>query len=173
MTRIMRAILVGLARDKGFKGIVATRGQHGPRPGPPVSADRHHAGHLPAGHAGLDGAEQPQTGPGHAAHPGADYFGGGRAPARPGARRFFLHRQTGDDRRAGAVLRSHQELRRPATIKRLLVVEDNEIERQSIVELLGHDDIEIVHRRHGQRRRCKRCSTGRLTAACSTCACRT
>ncbi|HYC69630.1 MAG TPA: HAMP domain-containing protein [Opitutaceae bacterium] len=27
--------------------------------------------------------------------------------------------------------------------KRLLVVEDNEIERQSIVELLGHDDIEI------------------------------
>ena len=28
--------------------------------------------------------------------------------------------------------------------KRLLVVEDNEIERQSIVELLGHSDIEIV-----------------------------
>src|SRR5690606_12728956 len=29
-------------------------------------------------------------------------------------------------------------------MKRLLVVEDNDSERQSIVELLGHDDIEIV-----------------------------
>jgi len=29
-------------------------------------------------------------------------------------------------------------------VKRLLVVEDNEIERRSIVELLGHDDIEIA-----------------------------
>ena len=29
-------------------------------------------------------------------------------------------------------------------VKRLLVVEDNETERQSIVELLGHDDIEIA-----------------------------
>jgi CheY-like chemotaxis protein len=29
-------------------------------------------------------------------------------------------------------------------LKRLLVIEDNEIERQSIVALLGHDDIEIV-----------------------------
>ncbi len=28
--------------------------------------------------------------------------------------------------------------------KRLLIVEDNDIERQSIVELLGHDDIELV-----------------------------
>jgi CheY-like chemotaxis protein len=36
-------------------------------------------------------------------------------------------------------------------VKRLLVVEDNEIERQSIVELLGHDDIEIVDRRHRRR----------------------
>src|SRR6202034_1504122 len=27
--------------------------------------------------------------------------------------------------------------------KRLLVVEDNEVERKSVVELLGHDDIEI------------------------------
>src|SRR5262249_9226160 len=29
-------------------------------------------------------------------------------------------------------------------VKRLLVVEDNDIERQSIVELLGHDDIELT-----------------------------
>jgi len=33
--------------------------------------------------------------------------------------------------------------------KRLLVVEDNETERQSVVELLGHDDIEIATARTG------------------------
>ena len=37
-------------------------------------------------------------------------------------------------------LRSYSEIQ----TRRLLVVEDNAIERQSIVELLGHDDIEIV-----------------------------
>ena len=31
----------------------------------------------------------------------------------------------------------------PAT-KRLLIIEDNQIERQSIAELLGHEDIEMV-----------------------------
>ena len=35
--------------------------------------------------------------------------------------------------------------------KRLLVVEDNDIERQSIVELLGYDDIEIGDGRHRRR----------------------
>nr|MBA2539398.1 response regulator [Deltaproteobacteria bacterium] len=29
-------------------------------------------------------------------------------------------------------------------VKRLLVIEDNDIERESIIELLGHDDIEII-----------------------------
>ena len=36
-----------------------------------------------------------------------------------------------------------KEFTSPRT-KRLLIVEDNEIERQAIVELLGHDDIELV-----------------------------
>ena len=37
--------------------------------------------------------------------------------------------------------------------RRLLIVEDNDIERDSIVELLAHDDIEIVGVGDGQRRR--------------------
>jgi len=37
-------------------------------------------------------------------------------------------------------------------VKRLLVVEDNEVESQSIVELLHHDDIEIVTVGTGARR---------------------
>ena len=57
--------------------------------------------------------------------------------------------------------------------KRLLVVEDNDIERQSIVELLGYDDIEMVDRRPPAARRWRRCSTGPSTAWCSTCACPT
>ena len=54
-------ILLGLARDKGFKGIVANRGQTALSLARAVPADRDHPRHLPARHARLDGAEQPQA----------------------------------------------------------------------------------------------------------------
>ena len=76
-------ILLGLARDKGFKGIVATQGRDGPVARPAVPPDGHLARYLPARHARLDGAQQPQARPGDAAHPGADRHARGRAPARP------------------------------------------------------------------------------------------
>ena len=41
-------------------------------------------------------------------------------------------------------LRSHQDITSRRTTQRLLVVEDNDIERQSIVDLLSHDDIEVA-----------------------------
>jgi CheY-like chemotaxis protein len=52
--------------------------------------------------------------------------------------------------------------------KRLLVIEDNERERASIVELLGHDDIEI-----GARTPSRRCAAARSIAAWSTSGSRT
>ena len=107
-------VLLGLARDKGFKGIVAMRGQQALSLARAVPAHRHHAGHLPARHARLDGAEQPQARSAHAAHPGADHLAGRRAPARPGPRRFHLPGQARHHRGAGAVLRPHQGLRRAA-----------------------------------------------------------
>ena len=57
--------------------------------------------------------------------------------------------------------------------KRLLVVEDNEIERQSIVELLAHDDIEIDGGRHRQRGLAHAVRERGSTAASSICGCLT
>ena len=88
-----------------------------------------------------------------------------------GAFSYLVKPATTED--LGERVRSHQDATSRRTRKRLLVVEDNEIERQSIVELLGHDDIEIDGRRHRQRGARRRCSTGRSTAASSICGCRT
>ena len=57
--------------------------------------------------------------------------------------------------------------------KRLLVVEDNDIERavdRRAARPRGHRDGGGRHRRA---RRWRRCATGRSTASCSTCACPT
>ena len=56
--------------------------------------------------------------------------------------------------------------------RRLLVVEDNPAEQLSITELLGHDDIDISPPGPA-RRRCRRCATSRAIASCSICGCRT
>ena len=136
-------MLLGLARDKGFKGISA-----------------------PAEHAALSLARQYQPtaisldiflpdmlgwtvlnhlklDPVDAAHSGADRHPGGRTAARPGPWRILLSRQASDDRRSGNRFDRLKDFISPRT-KRLLIVEDNDIERQSIVELLDHDDIELV-----------------------------
>ena len=107
-------VLLGLARDKGFKGIVANRGAGGADAGAPVPADRDHARRVPARHARLDGAQQPQARSGDAAHPGADAVGRGGAAARPVARRVLVPGQAGDDRGSRARVRPHQDLRRAA-----------------------------------------------------------
>jgi len=56
--------------------------------------------------------------------------------------------------------------------KRLLIVEDNEIERQSIIELLGHNDIEIVTVGTGSEA-IDAVTRSALIVWCSTCGCRT
>ncbi len=136
-------ILLGLAREKGFKGIVATRGSSA------LSLARQYhptaitldiflpdmlgwtvlnnlklgasTRHIPV--LVLSVEEEPRHGLSHGA------FSCMVKPATSeGLDQCF-------DR-----IRKFVEPR----MKRLLVVEDNDIERQSIVELLGHDDIEIV-----------------------------
>jgi CheY-like chemotaxis protein len=136
-------ILLGLARDKGFKGIVANRGQSAlslARQFLPAAvtldvflpdmlgwtvlnnlkldpATRH----IPVQMLSVE--EERQHGLSH------------------GAFSYLVKPATTDDlERAFDRLKTYVEPHR----RRLLVVEDNDLERQSIVELLGHDDIDVV-----------------------------
>jgi CheY-like chemotaxis protein/signal transduction histidine kinase/HAMP domain-containing protein len=136
-------ILLGLARDKGFKGIVATRGAMG------LSLVRQYhpaaisldiflpdmlgwtvlnqlkldpaTRHIPVQIVSLE--EERQHGLAHGAF---SYIV--KAPTTTGLEAAFNR---------------IKDFTTPRT-KRLLIVEDNDIERQSIVELLGHSDIDLV-----------------------------
>ena len=135
-------VLLGLARDKGFKAIVAQRGAVG------LSLARQYlptaitldiflpdmlgwtvlnnlkldplTRHIPVQIISLE--EERQHGLSH------------------GAFAYMVKPVTSDS--IEAALDRIKNFAAPHT-KRLLVVEDNELERTSIVELLGHDDIEI------------------------------
>jgi HAMP domain-containing protein/signal transduction histidine kinase/CheY-like chemotaxis protein len=135
-------ILLGLARDKGFKVIVTGKGAIG------ISLARQFrptaisldiflpdllgwtvlnqlkldptTRHIPVQIITLE--EERQHGLAH------------------GAFSYFVKAPTTDGLQAA--LERIKEFTAPRT-KRLLIVEDNEIERQSIVELLGHHDVEI------------------------------
>jgi CheY-like chemotaxis protein len=136
-------ILLGLARDKGFKGIVATKGAVG------LSFARQYrpAGisldiflpdmlgwtvlnqlkldpttrHIPVQIVTLE--EERQHGLAH------------------GAFSYLIKSPTTND--IELALDRMKDFALPRT-KRLLVIEDNDIERDSVIELLRHDDIEIV-----------------------------
>ena len=136
-------ILLGMARDKGFKGLVANKGTVGlslARQFLPaaISLDIFlpdmlgwtvlnqlkldpNTRHIPVQIVTLE--EERQHGLAHGAFA---YLI--KAPTTEGMAMAFER---------------IKDFTAPRT-KRLLIVEDNDIERQSIVELLGHEDIEIV-----------------------------
>jgi len=136
-------VLLGLARDRGFKGIVADRGQTG------LSLARKH---LPTAIT-LDVFLPDMLG----------WTVLSNLKLDPATRHIPVQMLSVEEERQHGL--SHGALSylvKPATtedlehaldriktyvaphVKRLLVVEDNHIERQSIVELLAHDDIEIT-----------------------------
>jgi CheY-like chemotaxis protein/signal transduction histidine kinase len=136
-------ILLGLARDRGFKGIVATKGALGlslARQFKPsaVSLDIFlpdmlgwtvlnqlkldpATRHIPVQIVTLE--EERQHGLAH------------------GAFAYVVKAPTTDG--LEAAFERLKDFTLPRT-KRLLIVEDNDIERRSIAELLGHDDIELT-----------------------------
>jgi CheY-like chemotaxis protein len=67
------------------------------------------------------------------------------------ARRIRLHEQADHDRWARQGFRQAEGLSEPRR-RQLLLVEDNEGERLSVTELLGHDDIDITSVATGARR---------------------
>ncbi len=137
-------IMMASRQGEGFKVLVAHSRRRRARARARASSDGHLARYLPARHAGLDGLEPAQAGPGDAAHSRADRDAG-RGPASwAGARRVFLRAKARRLRRAWrARSRASRTTRRPRR-KRLLLVEDDEAERKGVAELLGHEDIEIT-----------------------------
>jgi HAMP domain-containing protein/signal transduction histidine kinase/DNA-binding response OmpR family regulator len=136
-------ILLGLARDKGFKGVVANKGALGlslARQFKPVAVSLDiflpdmlgwtvlnqlkldpTTRHIPVQIVTLE--EERQHGLAH------------------GAFAYLVKEPTTDG--LVAAFDRIKDFTAPRT-KRLLIVEDNDIERQAIAELLGYDDIELV-----------------------------
>ena len=165
-------MLVDLARDKGFKVLVAARGaealdlakQFQPTA---VSLDvflpdmlgwtvlsqlKHNplTRHIPVQIITLDEDRQ------HALARGAF---------------SFVNKPTTTEG-VSAALSQIKEYAKPRR-KRLLIVEDNAAEQMSIRELLDHDDIEIVTTDTGAGRAFAPCAKIPATASCSTCGCPT
>ena len=136
---------------QGLQGHRRDEGCARPFPRPAVPPVGHLAGYFPARHAGLDGAQPAQARPRHC------------AISRCRSSRLEEERQHGLAHGAFSYLVKApttegletafdriKDFTAPRT-KRLLIVEDNEIERQSIIELLGYEDIEMDGRRHRRR----------------------
>ncbi|HXD22176.1 MAG TPA: response regulator, partial [Gemmatimonadaceae bacterium] len=136
-------VLLGLARDKGFKGIVANRGASG------ISLAKQY---LPTAIT-LDVFLPDMLG----------WTVLNNLKLDPATRHIPVQMlSVEEERQHGLAHGAFSYLVKPATTedleyafdriksyvqphkKRLLVVEDNEIERQSIVELLNHDDIDVL-----------------------------
>jgi HAMP domain-containing protein/CheY-like chemotaxis protein/signal transduction histidine kinase len=136
-------IMLDMARDKGFKGIVALDGEDG--------LDLAHAFHPDAITLDID-------------MPGMDGWAVlDRLKHHPETRHIPVHIITGiGDRQHGLKAGAIAYLEKPVSkealegsftkitnfidqqVKRLLVVEDDESQRQSMIELISHEDVEIT-----------------------------
>ena len=107
-------VIMDLARDKGFKVLVAMRGARCARSRQAVPADRRVARRVPARHARLDRAEPAQAESADPAYPGADHHARRGPPARARARRLLVRDQADHHGRRRSGARADQGLRHAA-----------------------------------------------------------
>ena len=133
--------LLELAREKGFKAAGRHARRRRPGAGPRAASRRHHPRHRPARHRRLARARPAQGRPRHPPHPGPHHLGRGRAGARRCSRARSASCPSPRTRRRSdeAFDRMREFLDR--RLKKLLVVEDDEVQRHSIVELIGNGDV--------------------------------
>ena len=102
-----------VARDRGFKGIVAHSGRLGPCARARVQARRDHPRHEAAGDGRLDRARSPEAPSGDASHSGAHRLCGRRAPERAQGRRGRIPREADLEGGPREHLRRNPQLHRP------------------------------------------------------------
>ena len=165
-------ILVDLARDQGFKALVAPRGDEAHRARPAVQSHGGFARHLPARHARLERALSSSSRIRRRATSRCRSCRSTRTAAtvsRAAPSRYLTKPSNASELEAALTrIKAYAAAQR----KRLLVVEDNAGGAVSIAELLGHDDLEITLVATGaEALAVLRARTS--TAWCSTCACPT
>ena len=162
------SILLDMARDKGFKGVVATRGESGLQLAQALSSRRDHARHRAARHGRVDGARPPEARQGDAPHPGAHHLRRRRDGARAAARRVRAGAEAGDEGGARRGLREDPGLRRASE----QVAADHRGQRAAAHGDRGADRRRRRRRDHpavaAARRRCRSCASAASTAWSST-----
>ena len=137
-------ILLGLARDRGFKGVLAGTGALGLslarqlRP-TAISLDIFLPDML-----GWTVLNQLKLDPADTAHSRADHHARRGAPARPVAWRLRLPRQGAHHGRAGGCVRPHPAISRSPIPSACSSSRTTRSNSESIKALLGYDDIEMV-----------------------------
>ena len=163
-------ILLDMAREKGFKGIVATRGDGGLALARELQARRDHARHRPAGHGRLDGARPLKHDPATRHIPvhiisAADERQRGLQLGRASPTSKSRSSREALDGGASTDIKSFVERR----VKNLLVVEDDEAAAQQHRRADRQRRRRHHRRRHGGRRRSTALQERRTsTAWCST-----
>jgi CheY-like chemotaxis protein len=132
------------ARERGFKVIVMLRPETGLLAGPGARAGRDHPGAGPADERGDVRAGAAQAAAGDAAHPGARRLRA-QPPARGAAAGALAVVQTPVTQETLAEAFAEMAGFIDRRVRNLLIVEDDDVERASIAELIGAgDDVAIT-----------------------------
>jgi CheY-like chemotaxis protein len=136
-------ILYGLAHDMEFRCLVALTAGEGLELAGAEKPGRDPARHAPAGPLRPVGAAAAEGQPGHPPHSGARGVEPGKRRRSPAPGRDRLCAETHHPRAAGSRVPQAQG-KISQKVKRVLLVEDDERQRESVVKLISDSDVEIA-----------------------------